>query len=705
MIVVGFTIWIYRRTIPPVSRLLRGILVFLRAFALVLICFLVFAPVLHITFHEIRQAAVGLLIDSSSSMQISEGEKTRGDIVQELLRSHEVEALSRRFRLLPYLFAENTQLVQSLDVDSSTFEGSATDIAQALKMFQETKSDEYLGGILLLSDGAHNSGEDPLRVGEHLGFPVYAVSIGETKPKPDVLLNRLLTNEITYVENRVPVEVSLKGPEFAGRRVSVRLFKDQEVVDRNVVTIPPDGLETSVRLHYTAEEPGFPKMTVDVDRLEGEITFTNNLREFYVRVLKSKLNVLLVADAPSPDLAFLKRLLLADQSILLMTRTQRQGIVFYEGAFPSPSECTSMDLVILLGIPSQTTDPEIWDRLTDILKTQKKPFLIVTTKRTDIQKIQTIDDLLPFYRPQKSLETSVIPRLTMEGRIHPVMRIDESWEVNASLWNRLPPLFSLWKSTGIKPGCQLLARGVSQMGTLPAQQTEIPFILARHVGDEKSVALLGYGLYRWDLLMWGTGGTHDVIKGFVANTMRWLVTREEEKPVRLSTNKSVYRSGEEIFLTAQVYDETYRPVTSARVTARVYAPSGQSTLRFTDAGEGRYITTVRLYESGAYRIEAEAVVQDRSIGRDSVELSVSSFNPEFLDTKANPRLLDRLATLTAGRFGPPDSLASIVESMRFPEQAVHTSREIELTHLPLMLILIVILLSLEWFIRKRRGMV
>ena len=705
MIVVGFTIWIYRRTIPPVSRLLRGILVFLRAFALVLICFLVFAPVLHITFHEIRQAAVGLLIDSSSSMQISEGEKTRGDIVQELLRSHEVEALSRRFRLLPYLFAENTQLVQSLDVDSSTFEGSATDIAQALKMFQETKSDEYLGGILLLSDGAHNSGEDPLRVGEHLGFPVYAVSIGETKPKPDVLLNRLLTNEITYVENRVPVEVSLKGPEFAGRRVSVRLFKDQEVVDRNVVTIPPDGLETSVRLHYTAEEPGFPKMTVDVDRLEGEITFTNNLREFYVRVLKSKLNVLLVADAPSPDLAFLKRLLLADQSILLMTRTQRQGIVFYEGAFPSPSECTSMDLVILLGIPSQTTDPVVWDRLTDILQTQKKPFLIVTTKRTDIQKIQTIDDLLPFYRPQKSLETSVIPRLTMEGRIHPVMRIDESWEVNASLWNRLPPLFSLWRSTGIKPGCQVLARGVSQMGTLPAQQTETPFILARHVGDEKSVALLGYGLYRWDLLMWGTGGTHDVIKGFVANTMRWLVTREEEKPVRLSTNKSVYRSGEEIFLTAQVYDETYRPVTSARVTARVYAPSGQSTLRFTDAGEGRYITTVRLYESGAYRIEAEAVVQDRSIGRDSVELSVSSFNPEFLDTKANPRLLDRLATLTAGRFGPPDSLASIVESMRFPQQAVHTSREIELTHLPLMLILIVILLSLEWFIRKRRGMV
>ena len=205
--------------------------------------------------------------------------------------------------------------------------------------------------------------------------------------------------------------------------------------------------------------------------------------------------------------------------------------------------------------------------------------------------------------------------------------------------------------------------------------------------------------------MWGTGGTHDVIKGFVANTVRWLVTREEEKPVRLSTNKTVYRSGEEIFLTVQVYDETYRPVTSALVTSRIRAPSGQSTMRFTDAGEGRYITTSRFYESGPYRIEAEAVVQGRSLGQDSVELSVSSFNPEFLDTKANSRLLEGLATLTAGRFGPPDSLASIVDSMRFPAQAVHTSKEIELAHLPAMLILIVVLLSLEWFIRKRRGMV
>ena len=638
-------------------------------------------------------------------MQISEGEKTRGDIARELLRTDAVEALRRRFRLLPYLFAENTQLVQALDTDSLVFDGTATDIAQALKMIQEAERDAYLGGILLFSDGAYNSGEDPLSVGDHLGCPVYAIAIGETKPKPDVLISRLLTHEITYVDNRVPVEVSLKGPEFAGRRVSVRLLKEKEVIDRSVVTIPSDGLEMSVRLHYTAEQPGFQKMSVDVDRLEGEITFANNLREFYVRVLKSKLNVLLVADAPNPDLAFLKRLLLADESIFLMTRTQRQEAVFYEGAFPSPSEWSSIDIVILLGLPSQATDPVIWDRLTAILQTQKKPFLFVTTKRTDLQKIQTIDGLLPFHRLQKSLETSIIPRLTAEGRIHPVMRIDDRWEVNVSLWNRLPPLFSNWISTGAKPGCQVLALGVSQGGALSAQHTEMPFILSRHVGDEKSVAVLGYGLYRWDLLMWGTGGTHDVIKGFVSNTVRWLVTREEEKPVRLSTNKTIYRSGEEVFLTVQVYDEMYRPVTSAQVTARIQAPSGPSTLRLTDAGEGRYVTTARLYESGAYQVEAEAVVQGRSVGRDSVELSISSFNPEFLDTKANPRLLERLATLTAGRSGPPDSLTSIVDSMRFPEQTVHTSREIELAHLPGMLIIIVILLCLEWFIRKRRGMV
>ena len=174
--------------------------------------------------------------------------------------------------------------------------------------------------------------------------------------------------------------------------------------------------------------------------------------------------------------------------------------------------------------------------------------------------------------------------------------------------------------------------------------------------------------------------------------------------MRLSTNKTIYRAGEEVHVSAQIYDETHRPVSDALVTARIASGSNQSVHQLTDVGQGRYRKTVRLFESGAYRIDADAVVQGHTMGRDTVELSISRFNAEFLDTRANPELMDDLARISGGRSGTPDSLSSILESMDFPPQTIRSTMEIELTHIPLMMIIIVIFLAAEWLIRKRKGM-
>ena len=704
-IVIGFTFWIYRRTIPPVSGILRGLLFSFRTGALILVCFVAFGPILRLTFKENRKAFVGLLVDASSSMQITDNGKLRGETLRGLLSTPDIVSLQSRYHLQPYLLSDRTIPVQPLIPDSIFFEGNATDIAQALQTLREYRGESYLGGILLISDGNHNSGEDPLRVARDFNCPIFTVTIGESRPKPDLLLSQVLTNDITYVGNQVPVEVSIRGVGFGGRRISVRLHKDGEVLDQNIVTIPPDGLEISLQLLFTPQEQGFQKMTVDISRLGGEVTHINNTHEFYIRVLKSKLKVLLLADAPSPDLAFLKRLLSTDENIHLIVRTQREGTTFYEGRFPALAETKTVDLLILMDVPSHTSHPSIWARVVEMVQRDKKPFLLVLGKRADPQKFTVIETFLPFQLPQKVTESLVIPRFTNQGMSHPVLRIDENWETNSAIWHTLPPLFSAWKITDMKPGCQILVTGIYEKGSLPTFSDNHPLIFARHVGSEKSLAILGQGLFRWDLLMWGTGGSNVALKGFMGNTVRWLVTREEDKPVRISTNKTIYRSGEEILLTAQVNDETYKPQSDAFVTAKLRSPSGESNLQLIDAGAGRYKKTFRVFESGEYHVEVEAVLQERSLGRDTIEFSVSSFNPEFLDTRASPELMENLARITGGQFGTPDSLSSIIQAMNFPQQTVHSLNEIELYNFPWTLIVIALLLSAEWFIRKRKGMV
>lgn len=705
IIIGGFTFWIYRYTIPPVSRHLRGVLIFFRAAALVILCFIVFGPVLHITTHRTIRQDVGLLIDGSASMQIIDDEKMRGETIRRLLQSDALKKLNSRHRLLPYLFAEKTTAMEFFNPDSLAFQGFATNIGQAIITIQEKKGERILGGVLLFSDGGHNSGENPLRVIEDTDCPVFTIIIGDTLSKPDIILNQTATNEVTYVGNRIPVEISIRGPGFSGRRVTLRLLKEGEILDQGVVMIPPGGREISHRLHFSPPKPGFDKMMVEITQLDGELTYANNRRELYVKVLKSKYKVLFVADTPSPDFSFIKRILSKDENIELITRTQKYGGGYYEGAFPGLPELQSIDLIILTGIPSRTTSRNIWNQLVGMFRDTKIPLFILTNNSTDNEKLRDIESLLPFSQLQYTMDQSVVPRLTREGGVHPVTRVEENWESNTSGWNHLPPLYSVWNVSGVKPGCQVLVNGMSEQESLTEIPGSQPLIMTRHLRGEKSLAVLGSGLYRWDLLMWGTGGTNIVLETFINNAIRWLVIREEEKPVRLSTNKAVYRSGEEIYLTAQVYDEMYRPVEKALVTVTVKSSSDSTAEQLMDTGEGRYQKMSRYYESGTYHAEAEVVFNERLLGRDRIEFSVSEFNPEFLDNKARPDLMEQLAQITGGYSGPPDSLSSIVEAMHFPPQNVRSFQEIALYDPLWMMVGIILLLSGEWFIRKRKGMV
>ncbi len=703
---IGYTIWVYRRTIPPVSGLLRFILVFLRASAFILMFFVLFGTIIRITIIKKRKATVAILVDTSSSMRISEHGKTRAEIVRKLLKSPEIAALRNHYNLHTYFFSDTLSFLHKTIPDSISFNGIGTDIARAIETVSTKKRKNYLGAILIFSDGAVNQGEDPVKIAETQSCPIYGVTVGEMKQKPDVVLTELLTNEITYTGNRVPVQVAIRGSGFPGKKISLLLKLGKKIVDQRTVVIPPNGLETSAELYFTPQHAGFQKFTVEVPPLGGELTSENNYREFYVKVLKSKLKVFLFASVPSADFVFLKRIIKDDKNINLVTRTQKKGDTFYEGLFPSDSEVKSVDLIILLDFPDSFTPLKVWNKVVKILRDGHKPFFLIAGKHLDLQRFRPIKSLLPFYAAQRTAEHFIYPNLTSIGAIHPVLRVRDEEKENIALWRQLPPLFSPWRSIRIRKGAQLLARAVSRKFVGLSDRQGLPLLLAYHVGEAKILVLFGAGLYRWDLLMWGTGGTNEVFKTFIGNSVRWLVVRGENKILRLSTNKRVYSSGEKVYLSAQVYDEAYHPVEDARVTIKFTSSLNREyTLSLNNVGNGRYQKTFKVFESGNYKIIGEAFLHNRFLGKDETKIAVSSFNPEFLETKANPELLKDIAVATGAKSGPPDSLFSIVKAMHFPAQSVAFTKEVETYNLPLILVLIILLLSIEWFIRKRKGMV
>ncbi|MBN2030234.1 VWA domain-containing protein [bacterium] len=698
-----FTYWIYRYTIPPVSGLYRLILIILRIGSLLLGLSAIFGTVLIWTTQYVKKPTVGVLIDTSQSMNIVEDKITRGQDLQKLIRSPALKKLEDSASLRIYCFSDNVITLESIP-DSIAFNGSATDMAQPLKMINDLTDATGLTALFLLSDGRHNAGENPVSVGEELKFPVYTITMGTQQERKDLQITQVRSNEVTYVGNRIPVEVFIKGPGFAGEPITVRLRKEENIIDERSLIVPSDGFEISQFLYFTPQNPGFQKYAVDITRLENEFTDENNHREFYVRVIKNKLNVLVLAGSPSPDLAFLKRILLNDTDLLPIFRTWKSEANFYEGSFPPENEIQSTDVIILLDFPHLSTPVSAWINMKDILQQSQKPFLLMAGKNVDFQKWNELESIIPIYLPQKVTERRVLPQPTMRGRIHPVLRIKDNQNDNLQVWTQLPPIYSCWSNFVGKGGSELLMTGIPESAIGSSSNEEIPMLFAQSIGEKKSLLFLGYSFYRWDLIMWNMGGSNEGLAGFISNAMRWLVTEEDEKRIQLSTNKQIFHAGEEITLSAQIYDETFYPVERAIVEIHVQAPSNQQRFQLNDIGGGRYRETFRVFESGVYTIAGEALLEGQILGRDQLEFSISSYNPEFEITTANPNLMENLSRVTGGKSGPPDSLASFIQSIQLTPQIVHSTKEIELYNLPITLILMILLLSSEWLIRKRKGM-
>ena len=69
---IGFSVFVYRYTNPPISKRLRYLLIALRSIALSLIIFIVFEPILSLTWFKTEAPIIGIIFDTSGSMGLTD---------------------------------------------------------------------------------------------------------------------------------------------------------------------------------------------------------------------------------------------------------------------------------------------------------------------------------------------------------------------------------------------------------------------------------------------------------------------------------------------------------------------------------------------------------------------------------------------------------------------------------------------------------
>ena len=694
-------IFFYLHTLPPVSRGRRIFLMILRSLVLSLLALLLCEPLIRLTSSSAHPPVLALLVDDSKSMTIADHRGKRDSTLHALLAQPVFTRLADRADVHVYAFGTKFRPTTGPGYDTLSLNDDATDISGALQGLRTESERGRIDAAVMLTDGSYTLGENPLHDAEQLGIPLYTVGIGDSSVQKDLVLSSVAANDLVYSGTRAPVDITVKSAGFGGQRVEVVLSDGSRELDRAMLLLEPGNRQYAVELSYVPEGEGTRRYTVSVSPLPGELTAANNRRSFYARIMKSKLRVLIVASSPSTDLAVLRETVAEEKNFSVSSFSANNNGGFFEGAL-TPARVDSADCIVLLGIPSPGFPPSMLQMLVLRITAGNKPILIVGSRSADYRMLGPLAELVPFSAQQSSpAEQLVYVQPTEAQRDNPILNMGPSEGIEG--WKRLPPIFKTNTMFKAKPGAVVLGFCRVQQVVLPD-----PLIVSRKENRLKSLAVLGYGLWRWRLMAQGDPSTAQLYSSFLVNSIKWLTTVDDSRPVKVTTTKESFSQGEPVQFVGQVYDASAQPVDDAqvRILARHEGTVLEADLR--PIGNGRYEGTLEGAGQGDYSFTASATVNGTALGDDRGRFSVGDLNLEFQDTRMNMELLRQLADRSGGRYFEPEQIndldTSLASQSSFTPNIQHQNREIELWNWRTALIVLIVLLALEWFLRKRSGM-
>jgi hypothetical protein len=191
--------------------------------------------------------------------------------------------------------------------------------------------------------------------------------------------------------------------------------------------------------------------------------------------------------------------------------------------------------------------------------------------------------------------------------------------------------------------------------------------------------------------------------------LRWITSETPER-LRVSTSADRVRPGGTVTIRAEVSDSSFVRRNDARLVARVRAPSGavrDLALEWVVDRDGEYQATYSSDEIGVHTVGVSNVAPSGAgpaAMEDSSFVAVADLNAEFYGAEMRKPLLQRVANETGGRFYTPETMHTLPEDIALSKRGITVINQMDLWDMPAVLVLLVVLLSVEWAYRRRRGL-
>jgi len=683
IIPLSFIISYFHYKNVELTKLKKYFLVLLRFLSLALILVLLLFPVIRLIEYIYKESKDIILIDNSLSLKLENRDsllkvkvKDFVNILEDNNRDYDIFLFSGS--LIKKISKDE---VESINYDS--IDNFKTNLDISLKEILDYEKDSKINTITIFSDGIINDGTNILGI-SGVNFKINYFLIGDRQQKPDLVLNELLYNKYSFISAYIPILVKFSSYNI-NKNVRINLYEEDKLVNYIYQNVTQDKIDYEVLFNIKSDIETIKRYNVDIEPDNMEITTKNNYRNFHIKFISNKFNILVLSGNPSPDFSFFKNQIQKIENIKADYLTQKDGVNFYEGNL---NDFREYSCIVFWGFPTARTSQMILDKIKQEVEIYKTPLFFFAMGNVDYSKLKNFENYLPFIiNSTESSEISI--------KLKPVIQVNKNnsfnFKYNFSGIENFPPLFYKPNLITSKPNSDILLSSSNELS---------PVFLVSYTEKNKSAAFLAYGLNNWRLNPVNYN-YEPVFNSVLVNTISALFDYEKQKRIIVEPIKDEFSLYENVIINVRL-----NPLKNKddKVGLHIYNPNIDLYPSLKGIGEHNFESRFKLENKGDYYSEAYLENIDTPETKDYFRFYINENNFEYIETRAREDYLIRLSNITGGKDlsnldnNDINDLFSVNSKDR---NEIEYLKNIYLNYNPIYIIILILLFSLEWFLRKK----
>jgi len=550
-----------------------------------------------------------------------------------------------------------------------------------------------VAGSLIITDGQANQGTNISSINVDKNKPIHIIGIGDKIPLVDISIVSINAPPVIIQGENAEIEVLLSSFGVKNERVNVTIHSEEKLLGSKILNLSGEGSIDKIRFMINPDETGEVEYKIQVNALPDEVNILNNKQILPIQVLKNDYRISIITGAPNFNTSVLKSILKENNNFKV-----DHYFLTKNGYLPSLKKFwdTKYDLILFDNHPVKENKEEWKSLLRTFAKkllSQKTSFAIFLGNDIDENSLKPFLNLMDMDIKQPLIQLGTSYNWNFSKNWETIFPFQNNYLTDVKKIDH-PPLLINTEIDSINS--QVLA-------SFKISDVSIPLIQIAEKDPLRYLVFSSPDLHH--LFYEGHNSDYENLTYQTFNTLfSWLMKTGNGQDFYFRSGKNNYQQGEQVSIIGRPIKESE---ISSDATIHIFSEGKKINSKplVYNNKTGFYTGQFWASKSGKLDYNIELIFGEKSLIVSQGSVLVQESQIELNNVFLNENLLQKLSGTTNGSFYKWTNRLSILNKMDKKLNKENFQSKIILHNSRLLFLLIIFVLTLEWLLRRKKGLI